>query len=65
MSEPILGFKAFNTEADFISWQKETPRKIFQVSPLIFSMGADINETGKTVDAVVNAGCFVLYTADV
>jgi len=63
--EPLLGFKIFNTETDFINWQKETPRKICQVSPLIFSMGAEINETEKTVDAVVNAGCFVLYTVDV
>ena len=65
MSEQILGFKIFNTETDFIDWQKETPRKIIQVSPLVFSIGADISQTGQTVDAAVNAGCFVVYVVDV
>jgi len=64
MGETILAFKAFHSSDDFINWQKEKPRVICQVSPLVFSMGADISDTGKTVDAVVNAGCFVIYHAD-
>jgi hypothetical protein len=60
MNNKILGFKIFHTELDFIDWQKETPREVFQVSPLVFSLGADISKNGS-VDAVAKAGCFVLY----
>lgn len=64
MSKTILGFKTFSTEIDFINWQKEDDRNIAQVSPLVFSMKANISETETAVHADVNAGCFVLYSIE-
>lgn len=64
MEQPIIGYKTFLTEDEFVAWQQETKRKIFQVSPLVMEVSGGVGETGRDIEAKTTIGCFVTYAAD-
>jgi hypothetical protein len=35
----LIGLKIFENEAEFISWQKQEPREIFEITPKIAVVG--------------------------
>lgn len=58
----LIGFKVFKDETDFLNWQREKERVIFQISPWFNNV--DVQGDEQSVQATPNTGCFVTYTVD-
>ena len=35
----LIGLKTFHCEEDFLKWQKEAPREIFEITPKVVAVG--------------------------
>ena len=57
---PILGFKTFTTEDEFVAWQLNKPRTLFQVMPIVMTMSGNADQSGS-VQATTVIGCFCTY----
>lgn len=64
----IIGFKRFENEEAFIEWQKEAPRHVHTVMPMINHMTYDNEWNDSTCResaiAAYTVGAFVTYIID-
>jgi hypothetical protein len=58
----MMGYKTFTNECDFLQWQREKNRRIYQVSPVVLSMNSTIEN--YSVDANTIIGIVVTYVYD-
>ncbi len=60
MSESnIIRYKSFEKETDFIKWQKETPRSISSITPMVKDLQGSQCNNNLSVDASYTV--FVIY----
>jgi len=63
----MLNYITFNSNEDFVQWQRENENtNIITASPIVKDAGLGIIENEKTSDGKleVNIGLFVLYTTN-
>lgn len=60
----ILKVKVFNDTEEFEEWQKEVPRNITSVNPILLSMDAKTDTAGENITANLNFCISVIYFED-